>query len=297
MSKLSLTTKLSFSFGLLFGIAIVLFATLFRGTESSYIARIAGEPAEEETIEQVVASPIIQEVTLSAAGAYTIGGQELYSFRADKRWPIASITKLMTALVADRLYLSEKPYEIIEITEEAVATEGDSGNLAAHELVRADDLIKAMMLVSSNDAAAALAEHYGEEAFVAEMNKTAVELGMTGTTFVDPTGLSVQNLSTVEDVRRLTKFIWDNYTYIFNISQRPRDTIIDRSDGSTWSLENINSFAGRSDFLGGKTGSIPEAEGNLVSIFSVPERNDEIIIIVLGTENRFLETEKILSDL
>jgi len=294
---MSLTAKISFSVGMVLGIAIILFIALFRGTDSSYVANVVNEPTEEEVLEQTTSSPIIQKVTVSAAGAYTMGGQELYNFRADKRWPIASITKLMTALTADRLYLSEKPYELIEITQEMVATEGESGNLKVGEIIRADDLIKAMMLVSSNDAAEALAMHYGEDAFVKKMNETAIELGMVGTTFVDPTGLSVQNLSTVEDLRRLSKFIWEEQPYIFEISQKSSDVITDVSSGSKWRLQSINAFSGRIDFLGGKTGSIPEAEGNLISIFEISEREEKVIIIVLGTEDRFLETENILEEL
>jgi len=178
-----------------------------------------------------------------------------------------------------------------------VETEGDSGNLGAGEILRADDLIKAMMLVSSNDAAAALAIHYGEEAFVEEMNKTAIELGMTDTSFVDPTGLSVQNLSSVEDVRRLTAYIWERQPYIFEITQNESGVVYDRARGSSRRFSSINEFSGRSDFLGGKTGTIPEAEGNLVSIFRLSNREETVIIVVLGTEDRFEETDKILSEL
>ena len=293
---MSTTAKISFSVGLVLGIAIVLSITLFNRTESSYVAQVANNEVEE-TVEQDVSSPIVEEVQVSAAGAYSMSGEELYSFRPDKRWPIASITKLMTALTADRLLMSEKPYELIKVTEEMVATDGNSGGFRVGEVFRVDDLIKAMMLVSSNDAAEALAMHFGEKAYVAEMNKIALEIGMTDTRFVDPTGLSVQNLSTAEDLRRLAKYIWENEPYIFEISQAKSGVITDKISGVGRRLTSINEFSGRADFLGGKTGNIPEAEGNLVSIFRVPERDEEVIIIVLGTAGRFAETEKILDNL
>lgn len=296
---MSLTIKISFAVGLIFGVAVVLFITVFRATDSSYVAQVV-VPVEENILQQPIISPIIQEVSVSASGAYTIDGGELYSFRADKRWPIASITKLMTAAVADKLYLSSSStaeFEVIKITQEMVATDGVSGGLRAGEAFRADDLIKAMMLVSSNDAGAALAMHYGEEAFVNEMNALARELGMVDTTFADSTGLSIQNLSTIEDLRRLAKYVWEEQSYIFDISQRTSDTIRDRTSGLGKRLESINDFAGRDDFLGGKTGSTPEAEGNLLSLFEVPGRVGPVIIIVLGTEDRFGETEIILNDL
>jgi len=295
--KVSLAAKISFSVGLVLGIGIFLSVTLFRGTKSDYVAEVPQEPTEESIVENSVSSPVVEEVSVSAAGAYSMGGEELYSFRSDKRWPIASITKLMTAVTADRLYLSKKPYEYITITDDMVATEGTSGELHSGQIIRADDLIKAMMLVSSNDAASALAMHYGQDRFVSEMNKIAAELGMTDTTFTDPTGLSVQDLSTVEDLRRLAKFIWENDPYIFEITQNKSGTIYDAASGSSWTLSSINEFSGRSDFLGGKTGTTPEAEGNLISIFALPNNSGEVIIIVLGTEDRFVETEKILEGL
>lgn len=295
---MSLTVKVSFTVGLIFGIVVVLTVAIFRETDSSYISRVE-EPIEGDIIDQPATTPITEVLNISAAGAYTLDGSELYSLRADKRWPIASITKLMTAVTADKLYLSGEveDYELITITEEMVATEGASGGLMVNEIFRADDLVVAMMLVSSNDAAAALAMHYGEEAFVDEMNKFAASLGMIDTNLVDSTGLSVQNLSTVEDLRRLAKFVFEEQPYIFNISRKQSDSIVDRVRGTRKKLNNINTFAGTDEFLGGKTGSTPEAEGNLISIFKVSGRVDPVIIIVLGTDDRFGETENILMNL
>jgi len=295
---MSLTVKVSFTVGLIFGIVAVLTVAIFRETDSSYISRVE-EPIEGDIIDQPATTPITEVLNISAAGAYTLDGSELYSLRADKRWPIASITKLMTAVTADKLYLSGEVenYELITITEEMVATEGASGGLMVNEIFRADDLVVAMMLVSSNDAAAALAIHYGEEAFVDEMNKFAASLGMIDTNLVDSTGLSVQNLSTVEDLRRLAKFVFEEQPYIFNISRKQSDSIVDRVRSTRKKLSNINTFAGIDEFLGGKTGSTPEAEGNLISIFKVSGRVDPVIIIVLGTDDRFGETENILMNL
>jgi len=295
---MSLTVKASFTVGLILGVIVVLFVAIFRETDSSYISPIE-EPIEEDIINLPEPTPITEVLNISAAGAYTIDGRELYSLRADKRWPIASITKLMTAVTADKLYLSGEveDYELITITEEMISTEGTSGDLQVGEIFRADDLVVAMMMVSSNDAAAALAIHYGEDAFMDEMSKFASQLGMIDTNLVDPTGLSVQNLSTVEDLRRLAKFVFEEQTYIFDVSRRQSDSIVDRARGVRKNLININVFAGTDEFLGGKTGSTPEAEGNLISIFEVSGGASPVIIIVLGTDDRFGETENILMNL
>ena len=232
------------------------------------------------------------DVQVSAAGAYGEGGKETFGWETGKRWPIASLTKLMTAVVA----LDTIPTnEIITISEEAIATEGLSGSFSAGEKFKLNDLLKAMMLVSSNDAATAIAMHIGEEEFIAAMNKKAYDLGLTDTAFADPTGLSVKNQSTVIDLLRLTEYVRNFKPEILAMTKKTKDTIVEVKTGKRRTVVNINTFAGRSDFLGGKTGSTPEAGGNLISVFKVA--GEPKTIIVLGAIDRFAETEKIKGSL
>jgi len=235
------------------------------------------------------------QIKVSAAGAYLMGSNEpLYAFRSQKQWPIASVTKLMTTFVARRLMTE---METITMDEEAIAAYGEAGDFKTGEKFRASDLVQAMLLVSSNDAAKALADHYGKEAFVAEMNRLAADIGMTNTIFVDAAGLSARNLSTSDDLSRLVRFIWSEDPGIFAITRLPYANIHDIDNGRSRKLDNINLFAGRSNFLGGKTGHLPDSNGNLVSIFNLPDKSSPVIIVVLGAEDRFKETEKILSKL
>src|SRR3989344_3648911 len=249
-------------------------------------------PATAELSSPPVA-PVVEQVELNAAGAYLLDGKPLYEFRTDKRWPIASVTKLMTALVARELL---SPGEVIVITPEAVAAEGAAGGFSAYEKYRLSELEEAVLAVSSNDAAFAIAAHYGETDFIREMNRMAALLGMNETNFSDPTGISLQNRSTATDLFRLVKFIWEEEPGIFEIPRQPSVVITDELDRSR-TLANINVFAGRADFLGGKTGSLPEAHGNLVSIFKLPDETSPVVIVVLGAGDRFEETENILGKL
>ncbi len=232
------------------------------------------------------------DIQVSAAGAYGEGGKEAFGSRTEKRWPIASLTKLMTALVA---FENIPEGEVIIITEEAVLTEGVSGSFTAGEKFKLNDLVKAMMLASSNDAASAIAIHFGEADFIEAMNEKAKELGMTDTSFIDPTGLSSRNQSTVIDLLRLTEYVRTIEPEILAMSKKLKDTIMEVKTGKRRTIVNINIFAGRSDFLGGKTGSTQEAGGNLISVFKVA--GEPKIIIVLGAEDRFAETEKIKDSL
>ena len=110
----------------------------------------------------------------------------------------------MTAVLAIEEIGKEK--EVI-ISENAIATEGDSGKLKTGELRKVENLIKIMILTSSNDAATALAEFYsfGLPDFVKLMNKKAVNLGLSQTVFFDPTGLSPINQSTANDIRKINE--------------------------------------------------------------------------------------------
>lgn len=127
------------------------------------------------------------------------------------------------------------------------------------------------------------------------MNSYAVRFGLKDTRFVDPTGLSIGNQSTVQDLAKLTKYILINRPEIFNISREPVVTITDLTSGNSRELKNINQFAGQANFIGGKTGTTPEAVGNLISIFRGTKNGEGFIIVLLGTEDRFNETRKLLS--
>ncbi|MBI2506735.1 MAG: D-alanyl-D-alanine carboxypeptidase [Candidatus Colwellbacteria bacterium] len=235
------------------------------------------------------------ENEVGAAAAYLLETNELlYGFRDQKQWPIASITKLMTALVVRK---SMTPEEIVAIDEDAIAAPGEAGDFKTGERFTSKDLVKAMLVTSSNDASKALARHYGDAEFVTEMNKLASEIGMNNTVFTDSTGLSARNLSTPDDLNKLIKYIWLNDPEVLTITRLTTTSIADIDNSRSRKLININLFAGRSNFLGGKTGQIPDSEGNLISVFRLPDKSSPVVIVVLGADDRFKETEKILTQL
>lgn len=206
------------------------------------------------------------------------------------RWPIASVTKLMTALVTlDEIPLSQTG----EITKEIREKVGDFFTLAVGEKYAAQDLLRAMMISSSNDAAYALAHIMGEEEFIRKMNLKAQALLMTQTAFFEPSGLSYLNQSTAYDLSLLLQYIYQERPIIFEMSRQKSMTARDIVSGRNKILSNTNIFSGKDNFFGGKTGYIDESQGNLVTLF---RKNGKIIsIIVLGSADRFTETEKIFS--
>ena len=212
---------------------------------------------------------------------------DFYSSNVDVRWPLASLTKLMSAVVAAEDLGVEKR---VTISESAVAAEGISGNLAPGERYSVGDLMKAMLVVSSNDAATAIGEFYGLDNFVKKMRDKARGLGMDQTTFADPTGISYLNQGSIEDLEKLVKYIAKNHPEIFRISTEQKVNLFEETKAINKELLNINSFASsRLDFIGGKTGFTNEANGNLISLFN--HRGHRILIIVLGTDDRFGQTD------
>ena len=208
---------------------------------------------------------------------------------AQKRWPLASLTKLMTAAVVSENIPLGTP---ITISQTAEAMEGEGGGLKSGEAYSAEDLLKALFLVSSNDAAKALAEFYGEEKFINAMNGKAQELGLTNTFFKETTGLSTINQSTPNDLKTLARFIYTKHPKLFTYSQNVAMPITELTTHTTRIQRNINLFANRSDFLGGKTGFIEESGENLISLFS--RSGQPILIIVMDANDRFKETEVLL---
>lgn len=134
-------------------------------------------------------------------------GQVLFNEAGNERRPIASITKVMTALlVLERT----QPDEVVTVSDEAAGPRvaGISGlGLFPGERIRVHELMYALMLQSANDAAIALAEHVSGTvpAFVELMNARAAELGMTRTRFDSPNGLDETGYSTARDLVRLTR--------------------------------------------------------------------------------------------
>lgn len=217
-------------------------------------------------------------------------GTPFFSLKANVRWPLASITKIMTAVILSRDMTLNQSTTLVA---EDFLDYNSLDSLAAGERYTIGDLRLAMLLESNNGAAEAIADFYGRDQFMAAMNAQAASWGLSDTHFSDPVGLSAANQSTAEDLALLTKNIYTQYPEVFRITAKQSSYIKELASQRRILIKNINNFVGRSDFLGGKTGYTDEAGGNLLSVFSY--KRQPILIIVLGTEDRFGETEKLLN--
>lgn len=150
----------------------------------------------------------------------------LYSKNSDEKRPLASLSKMMTFLIAIEAIENKqvKPEDKIKITKKIASVRGSSYHLKENEEVELIELMKGLMIVSGNDAAIAIANHISKDVdeFVKLMNKKAKEIGMSNTNFVNPHGLPIydlqnpkaqpkQNISTARDISTLGKYMFDNY--------------------------------------------------------------------------------------
>jgi len=207
-----------------------------------------------------------------------------------KQWPIASISKLMTAVVVLENVGENKK---IPISKNAVLTEGTAGELKSGEVYSSRDLIKIMLLTSSNDAAVAFSEYVGgSDEFVRSMNKKARELKMNDTVFYDESGLSDLNVSTAHDLLTLTKYIIEKHPEIFSWTRTNSFLVEPMNDPKTRTVTNIIPFLDNRNFLGGKTGTIESSHENFLGIFLL--KNYRTAVIVLGSPNRVEEVPALL---
>lgn len=206
-------------------------------------------------------------------------------YNSRNQWSIASITKLFTAVVVlDEIGENKK----IPVSNSAVATEGTAGLLKSGEVYSARDLLKIMLLTSSNDAATAFEEYVGgRNEFVRLLNKKILELGLKDTILYDASGLSDLNVSTASDLLVLAEYIAESKPEIFNWTRLAQFLVQPINNPTTKTLYNINPFIEGKNFLGGKTGTLESARENLVAVFSMGEYR--LVVVLLGSPNRVNE--------
>lgn len=220
----------------------------------------------------------------------------IFARDARKALPLASISKLMTAIVA-REAIAENA--VITISGTALATDGDNGLTLGERWTR-DALIEYVLVTSSNDGAAALAEAGGGTAtFVSHMNEKAKTENLVDTSFVNPTGLDEDGGATVNrgsayDVANLFVSAQKILPDILDATRFTENSIasIDR----VHTMNNTNEIADRIPWaIGGKTGFTDAAGGNLVVSFDV-SIGHPIVVVVLGSsrEGRFDDVEKLI---
>ena len=263
----------------LFLARVVLAAALAAGVQLAIAGRAASEADEA----------LAAKLKLQSSSALVLdqqSGEILYGKNVQAIVPIASITKLMTAMVV--LDANLDPEEKILITQDDVYwLRGSHSRLRVGAMLMRDELLRLALMASENRAASALARAYpgGPESFVRAMNHKAQLVGMNGSRFADPTGLSSANVSTAEDLATLVRWA---HRYA-KIRQYSTSTAFEVSLGGKHpvAFRNTNRLVGSGvwDIGLSKTGFINEAGRCLVMQATLAGRM--VIIVLLDSWGKY----------
>ena len=229
-----------------------------------------------------LSSPVRAEVSAQAAILIEAdSGDVIYEKNAHEKRPMASTTKIMTAVVALE---HSKPDQVVSVKEAACGVEGSSIYLTPGEQLTMEELLYALMLESANDAAAAIAYEIagGIDGFAALMNETAARIGLGETHFTNPHGLDhEEHYTTAADLAKLTAYAMRIPTFREIVSTYKRAIPLrngDRNGEETRMLLNHNRLLRRSeDVIGVKTGFTKRSGRCLVT---AAERNGVKVIAV-----------------
>lgn len=215
----------------------------------------------------------------------------LYQKNASSSLPIASTTKIMTALVGTEHF---KQNSVLTIGNSASAP-GSRVGLVAGETLSFRSILYGMLLNSGNDAAFAVAENYpgGVLGFVTAMNKKVSELNLRSTRFDNPAGFDSPNhFSSAADLAKITEEALKN-SYLSRIFATKETSIVSLDKKYSYRLSNLNKLLTKvNGVLGVKTGTTDQAKENLVTL--IERDGHKVLVVVLGSDDRFGETTKLI---
>jgi D-alanyl-D-alanine endopeptidase (penicillin-binding protein 7) len=270
-------------------VGVALFGLLAAAQPVELSARSPAAGAPEARLSQSIPSP---RVRAEAAIIFDpVTGNAVWELNAREPRPIASITKVMTAM----LFLEQEP----DLSRDVVISRRDVRRASTTYLRRGErvslrDLLHLALVASDNVAARVLARAspWGTKRFISRMNALAAELGLEQTRFTDPSGLHEGNVSSAHDVSRLIAAA-GRQPRIARIIRKRSHRI--RTSRQSRVVRNTNRLLDtRPDVVGGKTGFINEAGYCLATLIRVGDR--AVSVVVLGARSnagRFRETRRL----
>jgi len=203
----------------------------------------------------------------------------------------ASTTKMMTALVSRDIY--ELDYSLPVLSENLV--DDNRLGLKVDERFKVSDLLHAVLISSSNEAAEVLASGFGggREEFVNKMNQTARELNLSNTLFINPSGFDNENIySTARDLGILARELLKD-EYLSEIVKMTNYTFTDIEETTSYTVYTTNQLLYEmEDVIGVKTGTTDGA--GQVLITAIERDNNRVLIIVMGSNDRYHDTKQII---
>ena len=264
------------------------------------------------TIVATTSETALEISALSYLGAYVAeDGQTiiLAEKNSEDLLPMASITKLMTAIVAYKNYNMD---DKITIGTKVNDWADSSKRFTPGTIFNLRELMRSLLIESNNDSAMALAGKVGADNFMAMMNNEAKNMGMITTHYDNPVGLDpsskkeIINYSTAKELLVLMKEIIKNYPQILETTSIPQQDIKTTSGGYNHTAISTDKFLSSEGerllcqgeplkIVGGKTGSTDLAKKNLILAMESPNKHGYLITIVLSANDNFLETKNLVN--
>ncbi len=286
------------------------------GESKKVTKTIDSKEALVKTIYQPVRKMDSIDLEVSATSAVILdvdSGGVLYSKNATERRSIASLTKLVTAMIViDRVQnLDEEviiPESVMTIDGTKVgcltSTTCEYERMYVGERVRVKDLLSAMLISSANDAATTLAIHISgsEEGFSKLMNARMKEIGAINSNFCRPSGLEIDDeenedtcYSTAYDISRVVSHLlrYEKYDLLWDIMKTEESSFTDIDNTVEHTLKSTDRILGEvPNIVGGKTGFTPRAGYSLMMTMESSDKQHKIISIVLDDMNRFDDVQE-----
>jgi D-alanyl-D-alanine endopeptidase (penicillin-binding protein 7) len=268
-----------------------------RLAQAEQAARLRQAQANQPRVKLDAQGDVVPDIRAEAAIIYNpTTNKVLWEEKAFGRRSIASITKVMTALC----FLENEPNLARQVLITTADIRGASvTHLRATETVSLENLLHLMLISSDNAAARAIARvsPYGAAGFVVRMNQRAAELGLTSTSYADPSGLLAQNVSSAYDMARLIAYAAD-HVLISSIMRTEAYSF--RTSRRALTIHSTNQLLRSTgvDVRGGKTGFIAQAGYCLATLLRLPDLDQTVAVVVLGAHSnasRFSETRNLLS--
>lgn len=260
------------------------------GVSTDYLAlqRVAVAPPSEH---------LLLEEPISASGVviYDLdSGQRLYAKESRVHRPMASLTKLMTALIIAENHDMD---EVVTIPQSVADVTGNKAYLPPGKRFTVGSLLSALLINSANDAAVTLAQYHSGSVpgFVKDMNARALQLGMTGTSFRNPAGLDhPAHWSTPQDIAWLSMFVLRNEEIADRMGRAGQR--ISSLEGDTIQLYHTHMLLHElGPVMAGKTGTTNDAGQCLMSIVESGDR--KYLVVLMHSSQRYKDMTAILATL
>lgn len=269
--------------------------TLYKWTDIGTTVSIFSTSTTEPVSVGEASPYFLRDGTLTpnvSAKAYIVGdiatGDIMLEKNMSAMYPIASVSKLMTALVALDVVHQRG---MATISEKALATYGENGGLRVGEKIKNADLLYPLLMESSNDAAEVIAEQQGRVHFMRAMNEKVNSLELVSTQFEDPSGLSPNNYSSARDLFILARHIFEYKPYIYEVTRTSRYN----TDTHTWL--STNRLLADNGYVGGKSGYTSQARETIVALFEIPLSEFDtrtVAVTLLQSEDRVGDTRELI---